>query len=320
MWDPNVSYAKGEVVVYFKKESKQTSVEQGTREFVFILMSLKDGNTDTPNYDIIDHIPVFTKSNWQLLNPLSYLLQNLNQMREVVLGVFKELLQKHVQQDHGLIGSEDIENNLVKTDYSNLQSPWQVGKYTLVNSTKDISAVGLVGKKRKTTNGIMEYNLQYNFDMRANQQLKIEDKRYFHQKSPIWDESDDTIFSKKYIEEDMFSLTTKSGQNFNNLRYGTNVFFKEIKFDEEFINDEYCVFFDSYGPGEFVFGYDKVDLESKEEPTYDTVVSMPMLMNKTSKGFTIVLPIHTYFNSMRKFNIGVPWNNKFRVQAIGRFR
>ena len=62
----------------------------------------------------------------------------------------------------------------------------------------------------------------------------------------------------------MFSLTTKSGQNFNNLRYGTNVFFKEIKFDEEFINDEYCVFFDSYGPGEFVFGYDKADLESRE--------------------------------------------------------
>ena len=169
MWDPNVSYAKGEVVVYFKKDSKQTSVEQGIREFVFILMSLKDGNTDTPNYDIIDHIPVFTKSNWQLLNPLSYLLQNLNQMREVVLGVFKELLQKHVQQDHGLIGSEDIENNLIKTDYSNLQSPWQVGKYALVNSIKEISEVGLVGKKRKTTNGIMEYSLQYNFDMRANQ-------------------------------------------------------------------------------------------------------------------------------------------------------
>ena len=65
---------------------------------------------------------------------------------------------------------------------------------------------------------------------------------------------------------------------------------------------------------------DKLDLESKKEPTYDTVVSMPMLMNKSASGFTIVLPIHTYFNSMQKFNIGVPWKNLFRVQVIGRYK
>lgn len=74
LWDPNVSYGKGEVVVYFKEESEQKSVEQGLRDFVFILMSLKKDNANTPNYDIVDHIPDFTKSGWQLLNPLSYLL------------------------------------------------------------------------------------------------------------------------------------------------------------------------------------------------------------------------------------------------------
>jgi hypothetical protein len=69
------------------------------------------------------------------------------------------------------------------------------------------------------------------------------------------------------MEEDMFSValdSEKSGQNFNNLRYGTNVFFRKIAFPEPFANDEYCVFFDTYGPGDFVFGYDKLDLESKE--------------------------------------------------------
>ena len=50
-----------------------------------------------------------------------------------------------------------------------------------------------------------------------------------------------------------------------------------------------------------------------EEPTYDAIVSMPMLMNKGKNGFDIVLPIHTYFNSLKKYNIGVPWNNKFRL-------
>ena len=109
---------------------------------------------------------------------------------------------------------------------------------------------------------------------------------------------------------------------FSQLRYGTNVFMHRVEFGagNEFLNDEYCVFFDTYGPGMFVFGYDKADLESKTEPTYDAIVSMPMLMNKDRGGFTVVLPIHTYFNSMQKYNIGVPWENKFRLSVIGRYR
>jgi hypothetical protein len=328
LWDPNVSYKKGDVVVYFKEESKQKSVEQGLREFVFILVSLKNNNDSIPNYDIVDHVPVFTKSDWQVLNPLSYLLQNLNEMRDVVLAVFDELLAKHVEDEHGFIGSDDIANNLVKKDYSNLQTPWTNGKYSLVMSTEEIDEVGWKGRKTKSSNGIMEYNIRYGFEMAANSQsadYQIQDKRYYYQKSPIWDESDNTIFSQKYLEQDMFSVALNAasgGTTFNNLRYGTNIFARKIDFPEgeEFINDEYCVFFDTYGPGSFVFGYDKFDLESKTKPTYDTVVSMPMLMNKTAKGFVVILPIHTYFNSMKKFNIGVPWKNEFTMQVIGRYR
>ena len=111
-------------------------------------------------------------------------------------------------------------------------------------------------------------------------------------------------------------------RHFNNLRYGTNIFHKHIEFNKNypFLNDEYMVFFDTYGPGEFVFGYGRDDLKAQEEPTWDAIVSMPMLMNKTRYGFDIVLPIHTYFNSMQKYNIGVPWNNEFRLQVIGRYR
>ena len=120
LWNPNVSYNEGDVVVYFKEESKQKSVEQGKREFVFILVSIQDNNTNVPNYDIVDHVPVFTKSKWQLLNPLSYLLQDFNEMRDVVLDVFNNLMKEHVESEHSLIGSENIDNNLVKKDYSNL--------------------------------------------------------------------------------------------------------------------------------------------------------------------------------------------------------
>ena len=328
LWDPNVPYNKGDVVVYFKEESKQKSVEQGKREFVFILVSSKDNNDNTPNYDIVDHIPVFTKSGWQLLNPLSYLLQDLNEMRKVVLEVFEKLLAEHVEDEHGFIGSDDIANNLLKKDYSNLQTPWTNGKYSLEMSNEQVRGTGWTGRKVKSSNGIMEYDIKYGFEIAANNQgdeYQIQDKRYYYQKSPIWDESDHTIFSQKYLEDDMFSVALNSasgGTAFNNLRYGTNVFFRKIECPEgeEFINDEYCVFFDTYGPGSFVFGYDKFDLESKTEPTFDTVVSQPMLMNKTTKGFVIVLPIHTYFNSMKKYNIGVPWKNEFTMQVIGRYR
>lgn len=108
--------------------------------------------------------------------------------------------------------------------------------------------------------------------------------------------------------------------SFNNLRYGTNIFNKRINFPMPFANDEYMVFFDTYGNGEFVFGYDRHDLHERKEPTYDAIVSMPMLLNKTTTGFDIVLPIHTYFNSIKKYNIGVPWNNVFTLQVIGRYR
>lgn len=186
---------------------------------------------------------------------------------------------------------------------------------------------------KKSSNGILEYAVSYSFDTKANQYLWIKDKKYYYQKSPIWDESDQTIFSSKYTEDNLFSVavnmhsevdsegneTTKYIQ-FSNLRYGTNIFNAQIEFPEPFINDEYMVFFDTYEPGSFVFGYERHDLMDKDEPTWDAIVSRPMLLNKTAKGFDIVLPIHTYFNSMQKYNIGVPWNNKFRLQAIGRYR
>ena len=74
LWNPNVSYQKDDIVLYFKKETKQISPDVGKREFAFLLVSMKDGNTSTPNYDLVDGIPSFAKSNWNLLNPMSYLL------------------------------------------------------------------------------------------------------------------------------------------------------------------------------------------------------------------------------------------------------
>lgn len=171
----------------------------------------------------------------------------------------------------------------------------------------------------------MEYCISYSFDSKANQSIAIEDSQYYYQKDPILDKSDMEIFSTKYSERNLFAVTVHKGDKhpgigFNNLRYGTNIFHRRIDFNVPFINDEYMVFFDTYGNGEFVFGYDKADIQGKVEPTYDAVVSMPMLLNKTASGFDIVLPIHTYFNSIQKYNIGVPWNNVFRLQVIGRYR
>ena len=96
----------------------------------------------------------------------------------------------------------------------------------------------------------------------------------------------------------MFSVILKNGDAYSNLRLGTNIFHARIEFPTPFSNDQYCVFFDTYGEGQFVFGINKTEIQSKEEPTYDAIVSRPMLLNKKPSGFDIVLPIHTYFNSI----------------------
>ena len=313
MWNPNTTYSKGDLVLHFKTESEQKDADVGKREFAFILISTRDFNSSIPNYDLVDGIPDFTKSNWKLLNPLSYLLQDLLEMRKVVKEAFANLLDEHVRTEHGLSGPvEDIESSLVRKDYSNLQTGWDKGDFSVCISDD--------GTTKKMSNGVMEVLLEYGFDSKANQQIVIEGRRHYYQKSPIWDESDHTIFSRKYMEDNMMSAVLKSGAQFNNLRYGTNIFHKHVDFSTPFVDDEYCVFFDTYGRGDFVFGYELADLVAQEEPSYDAVVSMPMIMNKTNSGFDIVLPIHTHFNSMQKWQIGVPWRNKFRLQAVGRYR
>ena len=81
LWNPNMIYMQNDVVLYFKTESKQVSPEVGKREFAFILISTKNNNTSMPNYDMVEGVPDFTKTNWYLANPMSYLLQDLVGMK-----------------------------------------------------------------------------------------------------------------------------------------------------------------------------------------------------------------------------------------------
>lgn len=109
-------------------------------------------------------------------------------MKKLVKEVFDEILKLHVKKDHGLIGSADIEKNLIKKDYSNLLTPMRNGKYSL--SIMDSNGI------KMDSNGIMECSIKYSFESKANQKdFWIDDRKYYHQKSPIWDESDQTIFA-----------------------------------------------------------------------------------------------------------------------------
>ena len=92
LWNSSIIYAKNDIVLFFKTENKQTSAEQYNQTFAFLLVSMKDDNTSIPNYDVIDGVPDFTKTNWFLLNPMSYLLQNLDGLKDVVREVFQQLV------------------------------------------------------------------------------------------------------------------------------------------------------------------------------------------------------------------------------------
>lgn len=84
MWNPNMVYQKDDIVLYFKSETKQKNPDVDKREFAFILISLQSDNTTTPNYDLVNGVPDFKKSGWNLLNPMSYLLQDLIEMKKIV--------------------------------------------------------------------------------------------------------------------------------------------------------------------------------------------------------------------------------------------
>ena len=92
---------------------------------------------------------------------MSYLLQDDIELRKIVRDVFQNLLSEHVRKEHNLIGSGDIEGNIVKKDYTNLISQWEAGKYAISISDN--------GTTKLWSNGIMEHNIQYSFDNRANQ-------------------------------------------------------------------------------------------------------------------------------------------------------
>lgn len=168
------------------------------RKFAFILVSTKDNNTSIPNYDLVNGIPSFFKSNWNLLNPTSYLLQDMTEMKRVVQEVVQQLIDEHVKKNHKLIDGTDVELNLVKKDYSNLITPNRYGKYTVSNLDSTFTSNGQTNRIKLDTNGIMEYSIKFSYDEKVNQldsSLVINDKRYYYQASPIWDESDRTIFA-----------------------------------------------------------------------------------------------------------------------------
>jgi hypothetical protein len=71
------------------------------REFAFILVSTINNNSSTPMYVMVDGIPDFTKTGWKLLNPMSYLLQDLVGMEKVVKEVFQNILSRHMVDEHG---------------------------------------------------------------------------------------------------------------------------------------------------------------------------------------------------------------------------
>ena len=177
LWSSSMTYQVDDVVLLFKEGETQDKTHD--QEFAFLLVSTKKDNTSVPNYDMVDGVPNFDNTGWRLLNPTSYLLQDLSGMKLVVKEVFLDILNEHVKNEHKLIASQDIEQNLLKKDYSNLRTSWNVGDYSL-NVVEGNSI-------RKSSNGIMELSVKYSFFTKANRQVKILGSKYYWSKSPIWD-------------------------------------------------------------------------------------------------------------------------------------
>ena len=142
-------------------------VKDATEErqaMAFMLASMVDGNSSVPNYDLVDGIPDFSKSNWSLLNPLSYLLQDIDGLRKVAKEAFQNLLDRHVASGHGMAGARiDVSQSLLRRDFANLVTPDIPGRPTV--STVDAGGVKML------SNGTIECSVAYSFDSKANQPI-----------------------------------------------------------------------------------------------------------------------------------------------------
>lgn len=321
-WARSAVYKPGDLVCYigFPKPDVPAA---------YILLCVSPTHTE-PIAVLKNDLIALADSGWKLIHENTVYLIDSGLLRSEILSpAVHAAMQKHESDknthDSTAISSiGDFSKLFLKSDLSNYRSSKlkrQDGSDSgaFAESARFNSSYDQSTKSYSTvvSDGVVELEMTFSFDQRANQDIEILNPRYFLDPNPVRDKSDAHIFGSYYGEETK-DLTLSNGTTYYNIRVpGTNVFSRTIVFDRPFKDSSYMIFQSAYLPNQFLFAPTASELISRTMGNNAMFVSRIMFVNKTPVSVTAILPIHSHFSSYGQYAVGVPWVNEFKINVVG---
>lgn len=300
---------------------------------LYLLRSLKNGNTNTPEKTLVDMVPVFDASGWKNENPFGsiytdyfeeFTVYNLQQQ----LHKMHELTEKY--HKFGELSSySELKNKVLKTDMSNIDP--SRNHIFFPNKSYEMDETGTILPESSIKYwdcGIVEYFINFklgdtvseyatynsdgtlnyaqyadaNFINLSNNKKSLNEFTYYDNKKYYYEESDADIFLiKGGINISENNINQQNVNNYINSYSGT------IKFPIAFIDTNYMIF-TTNTPSTILYG--------NTEPSPNNINNM-VFINKSRESVTALLIIPNYEdNSTPK----VLHENKFRCHIIGRWK
>jgi len=321
LWSQNAIYSPGDLSVYIADKD-----DGGTIAYILLCIS---ANAKKPEYVFRDGFLDFSGSGWNLIHSATLYLHDDDLLLENIINEANEKGVKNHEADlryhDGVIinSIDDFDKMFLKNDLSNFTT----SRITRDDGTSENSfnegaiASSLLSDDiyiTRSSDKVIEMDVTFAFDHKANQDIEILNSRYFYQTDPVRDKSDNHIFGSYYLESTQRIWLKNIGTIYENIRIpGTNIFSHEIKFPVELANTEYMIFQSSYRPDQFVFAATASEISQRKYAGEQPFVSSMFFVNKTSNSVTAILPIHSHFGKYGKFVVGVPWINEFKVRIVG---
>lgn len=356
-WEENKVYSKNDLVWFVdfylspknkekydvelkNLESKSENSKENINELknkyfttsLYLLRSLKNGNTNIPQREIIDMVPLFDASGWKNENPMGSIYTDYFE-EFTVYNLKKQLYKMHesVQEFHkfGELSSySEITKKVLHTDFSNIDPnrshvffPNKSYELDETNTILDGSNVrywdcglveyNIVFKLGDTVNSYSSYNtdgtINYTQNVDANQLNLSIDGKVFND----FNRNDNRIYYLDESDADIFEIPngyniSENNINQHNVNNFINSYTGTIKFPISFIDTNYMI---------FLTDVDSAILHGSENVSSN--INKIVFVNKSRESVTALLVIPNFEdNSTAK----VLHTNKFKCQIIGRWK
>lgn len=324
-----------ELEVAFENSEKNITKLKNTyyTTTLYLLRSLKNGNTNVPERTIIDMVPVFDASGWKNENPFGSIYTDY--FEEFTLHNLQQQLYKiheSVEKYHkfGELSSySELNSKVLKTDMSNID-PTRSHVF-FPNKSYELDETGTILPESSVKYwdcGIVEYYINFklgdtitnyasynpdgtlnyaqyadaNYINLSNSGKTLNEFTYYDNKKYYFENSDSDIFViKGGINISENNINQQNVNNYINSYSGT------IKFPISFIDTNYMIFSTNVSSS-ILYG--------NAEPSPNNINNI-VFINKSRESVTALLIIPNYENNTTP---KVLRENKFRCHIIGRWK